>query len=116
MKYLFAFLFIFASLPETRADSAALCSIFHVKKVMAKATARLRIDKNYHCSVSCMLALKCAPEDVLMIGILKELKDAVGPGNAEMADLKADILGIDLVLARRAKTDQQCLSECDLYY
>ncbi len=49
-------------------------------------------------------------------GVLKEVRDLFGPGNAEMADLEADALGIELADTGAAKTDKQCLQQCDLYY
>ena len=48
------------------------------------------------CTASFMLALKCNNQEVLMLGMLKEFKDVFGPGNAEAADFKADVLGASL--------------------
>jgi len=51
-----------------------------------------------------------------MAGTLKEIQDLFGPGDADIEDLAADALGIDLAFLRIARTDKQCLQKCDLYY
>lgn len=63
-----------------------------------------------------MLALRCPSADVLAAGALKELRDILGPGNAEVDDLAADIMGITIADRRAARSDEQCLSQCDLYF
>jgi hypothetical protein len=92
------------------------CSYYHSKRVVKIATEHSEYDKNRHCSVSCMLALKCNNQEVMMVGVLKEIQDVFGPGEADAEDLKADAFGISLVSSRAAKTDLQCLTQCDLYY
>jgi hypothetical protein len=51
-------------------------------------------DKYRHCSISCVMALYCGPVDAYAVGALKEVYDAMGFGDPEMADLKADEAGI----------------------
>lgn len=51
-----------------------------------------------------------------MVGMLKEFKDVLGPGDADGADIEANSTGISLASKRAARTDQQCLDQCDLYY
>ncbi len=92
------------------------CSLKNSKRVIAIASAHSNYDKNRHCSVSCMLALKCNDQEVMLIGYLKEFKDFFGNGEASEEDIKADAFGISLAAKGAAKTDQQCLSQCDLYY
>lgn len=98
------------------AAPAMLCSLYHSKRVIALAKAHSKNDKNRHCSVSCMLALKCNDNEVMMIGLLKEFQDVFGPGDADSEDIEADALGISLAARGAAKTDKQCLSQCDLYH
>jgi len=98
------------------AKPAAICSYIYAKKVIPVAEAHSKNDKNRHCTVSCMLTLRCPSADVMMAGALKEIKDLFGPGNAEVEDLVADAIGVDLALFRIARTDKQCLKKCDLYY
>ncbi len=93
-----------------------ICSLNNSKRVISIAEKHSSYDKNRHCTVSCMLALKCSDNEVLMIGLLKEIKDFFGPGEASEEDLKADAFGVSLVSKNAAKSDSQCLSQCDLYY
>ena len=93
-----------------------MSSLSHSKRVIAIAKAHSKNDKNRHCTVSCMLALKCNDQEVMLIGLLKEFKDLFGPGDADQADIEADALGISLAAKGAARTDQQCLKQCDLYY
>lgn len=88
----------------------------HSKAVMEVAERHSSNDKNRHCTVSCMLGLRCNLNEVMLVGILKEIKDVFGPGNAERADLIADKYGIDLVKYKRATSDSECLEQCDQQY
>ena len=88
----------------------------HSKAVMEVAERHSSYDKNRHCTVSCMLGLRCNLNEVMLVGILKEIKDVFGPGNAERADLIADKYGIDLVKYKRASIDSECLEQCDQQY
>jgi hypothetical protein len=63
-----------------------------------------------------MLSLRCNTKEVLLVGYLKEFKDALGYGNPEKEDIIADKYGIELVKTKRAMTDQECLDQCDLRY
>lgn len=92
------------------------CSLKNTKRVIAIAEAHSKFDKNRHCTVSCMLALKCNDKEVMLIGLLKEIKDFFGPGDADREDLKANALGISLAAKGSATTDIECLNQCDLYY
>jgi len=102
--------------PLAQANPALLCSLSHSKRVIAIAERHSDYDKNRHCSVSCMMALKCNDDEVRMVGFLKEVKDFFGPGECSEDDLKADLIGVNLAATRAAKTDSQCLSQCDLYF
>jgi hypothetical protein len=53
---------------------------------------------------------------VLVVGVLKEFYDAMGYGNAEFADLIADLKGIRLVKKQQAKHDTDCVQLCDRMY
>jgi hypothetical protein len=93
-----------------------LCSLLHAKAVVTKATAHSPQDKNRHCAVSCLLTLRCPPGEVLLVGVMKEIKDLLGPGQAEVADLEANLTGISLALKLAARNTHQCFEQCDLYY
>jgi hypothetical protein len=109
-------LFLIISSTAFAKEEAIVCPIFYYKKVKKIAEASGSYDKFKHCAVSCLLTLRCPAIDVLHIGILKELGDAVGPGNAEIADLKANSDGVALVTSKKAKTDSACLSSCHKLY
>jgi hypothetical protein len=118
MKALFI-LFTFLSPLLTEAKEAKnlfICPTFYystVKKIVEKYGS---YDKYKHCAVSCALALRCPADDVLELGALKELIDVVGPGNAEINDLKADYDGVSLAVSSKAKTDLECINKCHLLY
>lgn len=119
MKPLFFIWLIAFSVAATAAGPVReefICSIRNLKRVKALATNHSTYDKNRHCSVSCMLTLKCDPIEVTSVGILKEIADALGFGNAELADLEADALGVELAMDGVVLTDNECMSHCDLYY
>ena len=97
-------------------EAAVICPIYHYKSVKKIAESSGQYDKFKHCAVSCLLTLRCPAVDVLEIGILKELADVVGPGNAELDDLKANFDGVDLVVKKKVKTDKACLAGCHKLY
>jgi hypothetical protein len=118
MRYILFFALFLSHnlLAETQHKSIPICSALFVSSVKTKAEKMGGYDKFKHCAVSCMLALRCPASDVLEIGILKELADVFGPGNAEMDDLEADFKGVELVLQKKAINDDQCSSKCDKIY
>lgn len=98
------------------AEVAIVCSTFHYSKVKKIVEAKGSHDKYKHCAVSCLLALRCPPADVRQLGLLKEGIDLLGPGNAEMDDLKADFKGVDFAVKKKAKTDDECIQKCHEAY
>ena len=118
MKIFFILLSLsLATFSAAKAEGPELiCSLLNVKRVKAIATSHSTFDKNRHCSVSCMLTLKCGAVEAMSMGVLKEIQDLFGPGQADVADLAADAMGVDLAFLRTARTDIQCLEQCDLYY
>jgi len=116
MKWILFFFLMSLLNIQLYAGTDALCSIYHSKKILEIAKQHSAYDKNRHCTVSCMLTLKCPSPDVLMAGVLKEVQDVFGPGNAEVEDLKADALGISFARDELSLNNQECLNTCDLYY
>ena len=53
-----------------------------------------RPDKFKHCSLSCVMTLYCGPIGSFEVGALKELYDALGFGDPDVEDLRADLKGI----------------------
>lgn len=100
-------------IPTTR---IGLCSAYYARRLKSEVNKPRANDKWKHCSLSCMLAIRCGGQDSFIVGILKELADMVGPGNAEWADLQADADGVSLAVLRIARTDEQCQEHCaDMY-
>ena len=117
MKILFILLSLsFACTSFASSDDKIFCSLLNIKRIKAIATTHSTFDKNLHCTVSCMLTLKCGAGEALAMGVLKEIQDLFGPGTADVEDLKADKFGIGLATSQAARTDSQCLEQCDLYY
>jgi hypothetical protein len=112
-KIIVLFLSLFILTTAQAAEKAAMiCSVLNYSKVKAKVEAEGSYDKFKHCAVSCLLTLRCPAVEVMQLGVLKELADMFGPGNAEWDDLKADADGIKLVTSKKARTDQQCFRGC----
>lgn len=97
-------------------DEAVVCPMIYYSKVKTIVEKEGSFDKYKHCAVSCLLTLRCPAVDVLQIGVLKELLDVVGPGQAEMEDLEADYEGVALVTRKKVKTDKACISACHKLY
>jgi len=69
-------------------------------------------DKSKHCAVSCYLTLRCRPDQVRAVGLLKEFRDLFGYGNAEVADIKANFYGVNLAQKKIATRDEDCSRIC----
>lgn len=57
-----------------------------------------------------MIALHCSPAEALLVAAGKELRDIVGPGNAEWRDWNADRRGVEC--AKHAATDDALVDCC----
>lgn len=71
-----------------------ICSYFRAKGFEEELRRYGGTDKFMHCTMSCYLAARCGTSESAIAGILKEIIDVFGPGNAELADLKANAKGI----------------------
>lgn len=74
----------------------------------------LRGDKLKHCTLSCLVARRCASWEVDVVGILKEILDLFGPGNAEGSDIEANRIGINF--SDITKNDDDCFRFCKQVY
>lgn len=112
------FLFLFAMVFSTSLlakEQLILCPALYYSSVKKVVEASGSYDKFKHCAVSCLLTIRCPAADVLELGIIKELADVVGPGNAEMEDLQADYKGVKLGSTFMA-SDKSCLTQCHIAY
>ena len=98
------------------ADKSIVCAVTVAKKKAPAVKARSAYDKFRHCSLSCIITRLCNPLDAFNIGVLKEAYDVIGPGSAELADLRADMVGIDIGFTREARSDEYCFNGCDKVY
>lgn len=112
MKVAMLLFMLFISSFQAHAESMLICSTLHYSEVKKKVETEGSYDKFKHCAVSCLLSLRCSPVEVMQLGVLKELGDILGPGNAEWEDLEADANGVKLVTSKKAKTDKQCFQGC----
>lgn len=71
-------------------------------------------DKFKHCALSCMVARRCPHWEVEVVGVLKEVMDIFGPGNAEVADHLANRQGIRF--SSMTKDDSDCVRFCRQVY
>jgi hypothetical protein len=67
-------------------------------------------DSQLHCIATGLIARYCSVTEASLAGIGKELKDLLGPGDAEWRDLVSDRHGIEC--ARTASTNDDLLQCC----
>lgn len=67
-------------------------------------------DSRAHCMASGLIARYCSRSEAYMAGIGKELRDLLGPGDAEWRDWRADRAGV--ACEREAKEDSEIASCC----
>lgn len=118
MKVLLPFLllFSFAANAQTKEGHGMFCVMIKGRQIYEKIKHARVSDKVKHCTLSCATTLKCDALSSLNLGLIKELMDLFGPGNAEWEDLVADVRGIRLAVYRRATNYQECLESCQDYY
>jgi hypothetical protein len=73
-------------------------------------------DKYKHCTLSCMLALRCGPSDSISLGLLKEIADLLGYGTPDIEDIRANAKGIGFVVKFKAFRDSSCHRLCRQAY
>ena len=66
-------------------------------------------DSHAHCLASGLIARYCSPSEAYMAGLGKEVRDLLGPGDAEWADWRADRAG---VACARHSSDDNGLAQC----
>lgn len=116
MKILMILILMTVSMGASAKPKKLFCAYRNAKVVVPVAERHSTNDKNRHCTVSCMLALRCNDTEVLIAGYLKEFQDVFGPGDADSHDIAANKYGISMVRNNRAENDRECLDQCDLRY
>jgi hypothetical protein len=112
MRVLISVFFIFGLWSTAVEAKEFFCKLSTIKAVRAEVGARPISDKNMHCSASCILTLKCFSDDVLAIGIGKEILDILTPGDCDINDIRADLKGIRLVTSGTARDKIDCFAHC----
>ena len=84
----------FAKSAETGSRIIPVCSAAVAWRFKDEVEIPGAPDKFKHCSLSCVMTVYCGPIGSAEIGALKELYDAMGFGDPEVDDLKADFKGI----------------------
>ena len=69
-------------------------------------------DKFKHCGISCVMANECGPLSSLALGVSKELYDIFGPGEAELTDLIANMMGIKFYSLGLGRDHNTCKLAC----
>lgn len=67
-------------------------------------------DDKAHCMASGLIARYCSIPESYLAGVGKEVRDLIGPGDAEWRDLTADRAGIKC--ARGAESDEAVEACC----
>ena len=81
----------------------------------ARAALRDRLpnhlpDNQTHCRATALIAARCSASEAYLLGILKETRDLLGPGNAQWGDLRADWAGVRCT--RASRNDASALECC----
>ena len=116
LKFLpFILMFMHMSLAHANSPrKTLLCSYRNIPHAQVWVDEqRNTYDKFKHCAVSCYLTLRCPARQVRAVGVLKEFRDLLGYGNAEIADIKADFYGVKLAKKKIALHDEDCSRICD---
>ena len=99
--------------------SAVAGCAYGVAQALQNSFAPGTSDKYKHCYISGMMVTVCGPAfnangsavgAAAFLGIAKEVKDMLGPGNAELADLLADYRGI--ICGIKALGGSQTVDSC----
>lgn len=95
-------------------EDQILCAYHQATKISRVLNKSSLGDKTKHCIASCLIAKRCNATDAMTIGLLKEIKDLLGDGHAEVSDLKANYFGIRL--SHKITHEKQCREPCLLRY
>lgn len=102
------------------AAQATSPELFCAKRVIELYRPRIDLAESYdkfkHCAFSCIIAVHCGSAQSWTVGVLKELQDIVGPGNADWKDYRANQTGIQLAKKHQPRGLQGCKRLCEVPY
>jgi hypothetical protein len=79
---------------QSRAEESLLCGTAVGYRFLDEVQIPGKPDKFKHCSLSCVITQYCGPVEGTLIGALKEVYDALGFGDPDIEDMKADLAGV----------------------
>jgi hypothetical protein len=82
---------------EARADKSSLACI--ESAIAGRNLEALPDDAEAHCIAAGLIALRCSVTEAWIAGVGKELRDLLGPGDAEIKDLRNDARGVECARA-----------------
>lgn len=109
----FSLLIAYAGPASAQSSNKIFCATNNFYKHRSRVL-NLKGDKIKHCTLSCLVARRCPAWEVEVVGILKEVLDFFGPGNAEQSDLEANRIGISF--SPLSKKDEDCFRFCRQVY
>jgi hypothetical protein len=96
-------------------EKSSICLMLNINDAKS-GVEYLLIDKSKHCTVTCVLTRRCGILSALSIGFIKEVIDAVGPGDCDPKDIKANMAGAAIACRQSTKTEEDCLTQCEALY
>ena len=93
------------------AERAAKSSLGCMRAALAGRDLTVLPDADAHCLAAALIAWRCSATEAMLAGVGKELRDAIGAGDAAWRDLASDRRG--LTCAKNA-TDVAALESCCL--
>ena len=107
-KVFFLILILNFSAHKAKADEKMICA-GHFALKYKPLVLSFKNDKAKHCALSCLISKRCFIGETFTLGLIKEVADVLGYGTPELADLRANILGIKLAYTR---PEADCLKLC----
>ncbi len=114
MRFILLFFLFSTSVQAARPEF--ICSMKYGRSYYRELKELPLKDKTKPCSLSCFLAIKCSAVESFHVGVIKEIIDLFGEGNAETSDIRANLDGITLADSGRALSKSECLKECKLIH
>ena len=97
-------------------DRGLICAYREGRALYPRVRTMAQNDKYKHCVLTCTVANRCGVISALNLGVLKEIKDIFGPGNAEVEDMTANIDGARLANSGEARNFNECALECQRFH
>ena len=110
MKRLISLGILFILSGQANAQFKTTCIALNYLKYRKTVKANTTWDKQQHCAMTCLLTLSCGKFAAINSGICKEALDLITPGDCDLEDIKANLLGASV--AKKNKDKKKCLPQC----